>query len=242
MDSDFNLQTTTVWSFPERGNWGTHKGDYPGNWSPYIPKNIILRYSKENEIVLDQFAGSGTTLVEAKLLNRRAIGCDINDNALIISKQRVNKTLGNSKICILKRDARKLDGIKNNSIDLICTHPPYSNMIKYSIDNKDDLSLLSLEDFYIAMGDVAKECFRVLKYDRYCAILMGDMRKNNFIIPIGFNIMNIFINEGFKLKEIIIKEQHNCKSTKYWKDLSIKKNFYLITHEYLFVFKKLCSV
>ena len=40
------------------------------NWSPYIPRNILLRYSKEGDLVLDQFAGGGTTLVEAKLLNR----------------------------------------------------------------------------------------------------------------------------------------------------------------------------
>ncbi|WYE82502.1 hypothetical protein LDK05_02640 [Fusobacterium polymorphum] len=43
---------------------------------------------------------------------------------------------------------------------------------------------------------------------------------------------------GFKLKEIIIKEQHNCKATGYWKTNSIKYNFFLIAHEYLFIFKK----
>ena len=41
-----------------------------------------------------------------------------------------------------------------------------------------------------------------------------------------------------KLKEIIIKEQHNCKATGYWKTNSIKYNFLLIAHEYLFIFKK----
>ena len=45
-------------------------------------KNIILRYSQEGDLVLDQFAGGGTTLVEAKLLNRDIIGVDVNDAAL----------------------------------------------------------------------------------------------------------------------------------------------------------------
>ena len=40
---DFKLETTTVWSFPERGEWATHKGNYRANWSPYIPRNLILR-------------------------------------------------------------------------------------------------------------------------------------------------------------------------------------------------------
>lgn len=82
------LQNTTIWSFKERGNWATHRGDYPGNWSPYVPRNVILRYSKESDIVLDQFLGSGTTAVEAALLNRKFIGIDINDNAISIAKDR----------------------------------------------------------------------------------------------------------------------------------------------------------
>ena len=43
---------------------------------------------------------------------------------------------------------------------------------------------------------------------------------------------------GFKLKEIIMKEQHNCRATGYWKTNSIKYNFLLLAHEYLFVFYK----
>lgn len=50
--------------------------------------------------------------------------------------------------------------------------------------------------------------------------------------------MNIFEEAGFHLKEIVIKEQHNCSATGYWKTNSVKYNFLLLAHEYLFVFKK----
>jgi len=50
--------------------------------------------------------------------------------------------------------------------------------------------------------------------------------------------MQRFINVGFKQKEIIIKEQHNCKATGFWKTNSEKYNFLLLAHEYVFVFKK----
>lgn len=238
MSTNFEMQTTTIWSFPERGKWLTHKGDYPGNWSPYVPKNLILRYTNENDLVLDQFVGSGTTLIECKALNRRAIGCDVNDKAIELSKDRLKDIVGKGEVNLFKADARNLVGINDETIDFICTHPPYANIIKYSEGIKEDLSLLSVEKFIEAMQDVVKECLRVLKKGKYCAILIGDTRKNGYIIPLGFNVMNIFIRVGFKLKEIIIKEQHNCRSTKYWENLSLKKNFYLIAHEYLFIFKK----
>ena len=57
---DFELEMTTHWSFPKRGDWATHDAKWRGNWSPYIPRNILLRYSKEGDLVLDQFAGGGT--------------------------------------------------------------------------------------------------------------------------------------------------------------------------------------
>lgn len=237
---DFELQMTTHWSFPKRGDWATHDAKWRGNWSPYIPRNIILRYSKENDLVLDQFAGGGTTLVEAKLLNRDIIGVDVNDAAIDRCKEKTNFKYenANGKVYIHKGDARNLDFIPDNSIDLICTHPPYADIIKYSENIKEDLSLLNIKDFLEEMKKVAVESHRVLKKDKFCALLIGDTRQKGCMIPMSFEVMKIFENAGFKLKEIIIKEQHNCKATGYWKTNSIKYNFLLIAHEYLFIFRK----
>jgi len=51
----FKEEQTTVWSFKQRGNWATHSGEYRGNWSPYIPRNVILKYSEPGELILDYF-------------------------------------------------------------------------------------------------------------------------------------------------------------------------------------------
>ena len=88
--SNFKLEQSTIWSFPERGKWATHSGEYRGNWSPYVPRNLILLYSKPGDWVLDQFLGSGTTLVEAKLLNRNAVGVDINPQSISLSEKNLN--------------------------------------------------------------------------------------------------------------------------------------------------------
>lgn len=237
---DFELEMTTHWSFPKRGNWATHDAKWRGNWSPYIPRNLILRYSCEGDLILDQFAGGGTTLVEAKLLNRDIIGVDVNDVAIERCKEKIDfeHEGADGKVQLYKGDARHLDFIKDESIDFICTHPPYADIIRYSEDIEGDLSHFKVKDFLEEMKSVAAESYRVLKKNKFCAILMGDTRKKGNMIPMSFDVMRIFEKSGFKLKELIIKEQHNCRATGYWKTNSVRFNFLLIAHEYLFVFKK----
>ena len=107
---NFELETNTVWAFPERGKWATHDAKWRGNWSPYIPRNIILRYSKEGDLILDQFAGGGTTLVEAKLLNRNIIGVDVNPIALERCTEKCNFERDKTgKVDIRLGDACKLN-------------------------------------------------------------------------------------------------------------------------------------
>ena len=237
---DFELEMNTVWSFPKRGDWATHDAKWRGNWSPYIPRNILLRYSQEGDMVLDQFAGGGTTLVEAKLLNRNIVGVDVNDVALERCKEKTAFDLEEAKgqVYLHKGDARNLDFIPNESIDLICTHPPYANIIEYSAGIAEDLSRLKVKEFLSEMVKVAEESYRVLKKGKFCAILMGDTRQKGHVIPMSFEVMKIFEAVGFKTKEIIIKEQHNCRATGFWKTNSVKYNFLLLAHEYLFVFRK----
>lgn len=234
---NFSIEETTIWSFPDRGKWATHSGKYRGNWSPFVPRNIILRYSKRNDWVLDQFLGSGTTLIEAKLLERNAIGVDINPDSIKISNKNLEfHSNTSSKIFTKQGDATQLQFIKNDSINLICTHPPYADAIRYSQDVEGDLSHLSYKDFLLSMVDVAKESFRVLKNNGICVFMIGDIRKKGNVMPLGMDSMQKFVDAGFILKEIVIKEQHNCRSTKYWDNR--KRNFLLLAHEYIFIFEK----
>lgn len=236
---NFSMETSTVWRFPDHGNWATHDSSYRGNWSPYVPRNLILRYSREGDTVLDQFCGSGTTMVECRLLHRNGIGVDVNRRALSISNKKCRfEWPGGGIISLHEGDARHLNFIPDGSIDLICTHPPYAGIIKYSEGIDNDLSLLSLTSFIEAMKKVAEASFRVLKKGKYCAVLMGDLRQHGCIIPLGYKVMNAFLGSGFKLKELIIKEQYNCKCTAKWVERSKKYNFLLLAHEHLFVFKK----
>jgi DNA modification methylase len=242
---DFDLQRTSVWSFPRRGSWATHRGDYRGNWAPEIPRNVMLRYSDAGDLVLDQFVGSGTTMIEAKLLRRRGVGVDINPQSLEIARQRTAfKLLPDDESDLIHEpklllgDARKLDMVEDNSVDLVCSHPPYAESIRFSSGISGDMSHLGVEEFIEDMHLVVRECFRVLKPGRYCAFLIGDTRRNRRVVSIGFRTWNVFIEEGFLERENIIKLQHNCRATGFWRTRSVEYNFLLLAHEYLFVFQK----
>lgn len=233
----FELERTSVWDFPNRGKWAGHKGSYPGNWSPYVPRNVILRYSRESDVVLDQFVGGGTTMVEAALLNRRGIGLDINSEALHVAKRHMSSVPHADRIQLLQADARNLTCIGNESIDLICTHPPYANIIKYGGDDRD-LSGMRLQTFLKSMTTVACESLRVLKPGRMIALMMGDMRRAGSYIALADAVMHIFMDKGFRLENVVIKIQHNTRGTRLHWSVERQLPFLLIAHEYLFIFNK----
>lgn len=152
---NFRMETSTVWSFKQRGDWATHSGEYRGNWSPYIPRNVILRYSKPGDLVLDYFCGAGTTAVECKLLGRKCIAIDINEKAIELAKRKIAFSVEPIQISLIPDeeitcfyepalmvgDARNLEFIEDNSIDLICAHPPYANVIHYT-DEDEEICLI----------------------------------------------------------------------------------------------------
>lgn len=243
---NYVLESSTVWSFPNRGSWATHIGNYRGNWSPYIPRNLILKYTEAGDLVLDQMVGSGTTLVECKLLGRNAVGVDINKDAVVVALDRLNFSCDTSdpdypkslSIRTYVGDARNLDLVKDGSIDLIATHPPYAGIITYTKSRVEgDLSSEKLNGYLRGMRIVAEEAYRVLKPGKCCAVLIGDTRKHLHYIPISARVLEVFLDIGFTLKEDIIKLQWKMKATRErWRGGAYK--FYKIAHEHLYVFRK----
>jgi DNA modification methylase len=237
----FKKERSSLWRFPKRGDWAVHEGSYRGNWAPQVPRNLILHYTKPGDTVLDPFVGAGTTLVECALLKRRGVGSDISPHAVSLTKQRLKQLRTLSPILnrifpkVFQCDARSLSMIEDESVDLVCGQPPYANAIAYTAGISRDLSRTrSFEVFCDEMGDIARELHRVLKRGKRCAIMMGDVRRKKMVFPLGFRVMDQFLARDFDLEEIIVKEQFNDRSTRFYTN-TLR---FRIAHEYIFVFKK----
>jgi DNA modification methylase len=239
---------TTVWDLPVRGTWSVHQPTYRGNWAPQVPRAIIEFYSKPGELVLDPFVGGGTTLIEAWLLGRHAVGVDVSANALAMTRSRLDELktrarreslygLPEVQVEVRKGDARKLSRIREESVDLICTHPPYGNALSYTHKNPNDLSQIADPNAFIdALAIAGRRFYEVLKPGGFCAMLLGDIRQDNMLWPLGFTALNRFREIGFKLEDIIIKTQSKDRSTEFYFKVD---HFRLrLAHEYLFVLRK----
>ncbi len=146
-----------------------------------------------------------------------------------------------ARVEIFHGDARSLDKINSESIDLVATHPPYFNIIKYGKKTKtpgDLSSTRKLEEYLAMMYQVTSEAYRVLKPGKYMGLLAGDTRIRKHYVPITHYILEILLRTGFILKEEVIKIQHKMKTTRErWARLK-ERDFLLIYHEKLFIARK----
>ena len=85
---DTGVWTDSLWIIPERDKSGKHSGFYHGNFVPQIPRQLISRYTRSDDVVLDPFVGSGTTAFEAESLNRNFVGVDIQPELINYIKEK----------------------------------------------------------------------------------------------------------------------------------------------------------
>src|SRR3989344_2283640 len=135
MDTELNIKGITFEKVKGSGatTYLTHNfHTYPAKFIPQIPRATILSLTKEGDTILDPFGGCGTTLVEAKLLNRNAIAVDINPIGILVSKakttiltedqiEKVNKILS-----LIKEDTKNFYDKKQTKINYVI--PTFNNL------------------------------------------------------------------------------------------------------------------
>ena len=82
-----------VWDIPYLNPKAKERVGYPTQKPLLLLERIIKIASNEKDTILDPFCGSGTTLVAAQLLNRKAIGIDISEDAISIARERLKNPI-----------------------------------------------------------------------------------------------------------------------------------------------------
>ncbi len=242
--------TDSLWVMDKRDTSGVHLGWYWGNFIPQIPHQMMLRYTKKGDWVLDTFVGSGTTLIECKQLGRNGIGIELNQGVAQKAKELIDKEYNRYKISteIISGDSRTVDiktildkhGIKQ--IQLLIMHPPYHDIIKFSKDEKDLSTAKSTDEFLKMFGEVVDNVTPFLEKGRYFALVIGDKYSKGEWIPLGFYCMQEVLKRGYLLKSIIVKNFEETRAKRNQKELwryrALVGGFYIFKHEYIILFKK----
>ena len=254
------VMTTTLWEYPSQhydskttgkrvgDNTGLMQGDkdYAGATPSWIIWQLLTRYTREGDRVLDPMCGSGTTIDVANDLSRSPKGFD----------------LAPSRPDIIQADAREIP-LEDNTVDFVFLDPPYSTHIDYSDDprciGKLDASAGGDQrphpsaneppepmgaEYYEAMEEVIAECHRVMRNRRYLGLYVSDSfkktkgKKGGTLMPIGFELFSI-MRDYFKPVDIIAVVRHNAKLSRgNWHKAAEEQNFFLRGFNYLFIMKK----
>jgi DNA modification methylase len=228
------IETTTLWEYPSQhydspaGDRQQGSRDYPGATPSWVIWQLLQRYTREGDLVVDPMCGSGTTLDVARDLGRRALGYDI----------------APTRHDIFRADARRLP-LEDAKADFVFVDPPYSTHIRYSDDPRCIGRLdaaAPTNDYYLAMEAVIAEIHRVLRDRRFMALYVCDSfrkgRGGDRFMPIGFELFSI-LRRYFRPADIVCVVRRNRKlNLGNFRRAAEEGNFFLRGFNYLFIMKK----
>lgn len=252
-----NILTDSLWIIGARDKSGAHTGEYHGNFIPQIPNQLMRRFTKKGDVILDAFLGSGTTLIECRRLGRHGVGIELIPEIARKARSHIAKQpflAGKVFTDILVSDSTQektkikvMEILKNHNcqnIQFAIMHPPYHDIIKFS-DRKEDLcNTGTVAQFTKKFGDIIENFVDLLEKNHYLAIVIGDKYTNSEWVPLGFHLMQETLNRGksLKLKSILIKNMVNNRAKRnqehLWRYRALVGGFYIFKHEYILLFQK----
>ncbi|MFT5285160.1 MAG: DNA modification methylase [Planctomycetota bacterium] len=219
------LQTTTLWYHESQQLGDEPMGDprYEGRTPAYVIYNLLERYTRAEDLVVDPFCGGGTTLDVARKMDRRALGYD----------------LGPVRDDIFRADARKLP-LEDEKADFVFMDPPYSTHLEYS-GSPDCIGRLPAEspEYFAALEQAFDEAFRILRDRRYFALYISDsFKKKSGFVGIGMECY-FLLRQRFKPVDHIAVVRGNRKLEKPgFHRAAVDGNFFLRGFNHLMIFKK----
>jgi len=222
-----------VWEFFYEKRDIRDKTVHPATFPISLAAKVIELFSHKGELILDPFAGSGTTLVAAQDTGRNAVGFDLKEEYISLSRERLktnNNLFGDTKQIALREDALNINKyLPEKSIKCIFTSPPYANLLNRKRKNKSrrdrdngqlgkieqysqdprDLGTMPLEEYTKSMGAIFERLFPLLRPKGHCVINVPDMWWENERITIHVSLIEELRNRGYELRNIIIWDRRN---------------------------------
>lgn len=244
-----DILTDSLWQVDRRDSSGAHTAAYWGNFIPQIPNQMMRRYTRRGDWVVDAFAGSGTTLIEARRLGRHALGVDLQPGVADLARRLAAADgVGQTVAEVHSGDSASFDfGAMlrvhgREQVQLLVLHPPYFDIIRFSEDPRDLSNAASVEAFLAMLGRVVENVAPLLERGRYLVLVIGDKYARGEWIPLGFQAMNEVLQRGFSLKSIVVKNFEGTagkrQQRELWKYRALAGGFFVFKHEYIFVLKK----
>ena len=252
-----DLITDSLWSLGSRSRSSVHKGDYHGNFVPQIPEQVLRRFTKSGDTVLDMFNGMATTLIECRRLGRHGIGVELQPEICALSKERLDKadnpedvttTIVNGNSAerkVVKQVRKELKKLDRTHVDHVLLHPPYWDIIEFTdgADERDLSSCGTLEGFKEMFKSVVLNSAELLEEGKFMTLVIGDKYSGGEWIPLGFECMEVIRECGLTLRAVNIKdiqgnEKAKGKNNNLWRYRALRNGLYVFKHEYVMLFKK----
>ncbi len=228
---------------------------HPAMFPSMLCERLIEIYSKKGDLILDPFAGSGSTLIAATAKERKSIGLELSQDFIQLYETRLKQVdffeeNGGNVALMVKADARNLTRFVNSdSVTLSITSPPYWDILNQprSADgkkvrnygnNEGDLgNIRDYQKFLSALSDIFEKVFAVTKSNGFCCVILMDIRKGNKLYPFHMDTINFMRTIGWELDDIIIwdrkREYNNLRPLGYPHVFRVNK-----VHEYILIFQK----
>lgn len=250
-----DLILDSLWLLGARDRSDPHVGDYWGNFVPQIPRQLMRRFTKHGDVVLDLFAGMGTTLIECRRLGRHGLGVELAADVAEAAQARIAQAANVHGVAtrLIVADATApatettlraaLAELGRDAVDLAILHPPYHDIIRFSDDPRDLSNAPTLDAFLAGLRCAAAHAVALLRPGRFFALVIGDTYRAGTWQPLGFETMQVCRALGLQLKAINVKsiqgnERGKGRRANLWKYRALKEGFYLFKHEYVMVFRK----
>ena len=220
-----------VWQFNYQGRDIRDKKVHPATFPISLATRVIELFTHEGELVLDPFAGSGTTLVAAQDTNRNAVGFDLQAAYVDVSESRLNpKDPSTTTQVAVHDDASSVaEYLEHGSVSLVLTSPPYANLLNRQRRNKSrrdrkneqlgaveqysqdprDLGTMPLEEYSEAMGAIFARMRHVLKPGGHCLVNVPDMWWEGQRVTIHISVVEALRKAGYEFRNTIIWDRTN---------------------------------